>query len=146
VGIGATLPLHCDVVYLGESARLRFPFAALGLVPEAASSLLLPLLIGPQPAAEVLLSAEWVHAPRALELGLAARVLPDAEVLEATLARAAEIAVHPVGALRAIKQLLLAPRTDLVRVTLDREMKSMAERVGTPENLEALRAFFARKG
>ncbi len=146
VGIGATLPLHCDVVYLGESARLRFPFAALGLVPEAASSLLLPLVIGPQPAAEVLLGAEWVHAPRALELGLAARVLPDAEVLEATLARAAEIAVHPVGALRAIKQLLLAPRTELVRVTLDREMKSMAERVGTPENLEALRAFFARKG
>ncbi len=144
VGGGATIPLHCDVVYLGESARLRYPFSALGLVPEAASSLLLPLLIGPQRAAEVFFTSEWIHAPRALELGLAARVLPDDEVLDALLERAREMATHGVGSLRAIKRLLLEPRRQAVHDTLKREMAAMTERVGTPENLEALKNFFSK--
>jgi len=146
VGIGATLPLHCDVVYVGESARLRFPFSALGLVPEAASSLLLPQIVGPQRAAEIFFTSEWIDAARAVELGLAARMLPDAELLDAALARAREIAARPVGSLRAIKRLLLATRGDALRQTLDREIESMAERVGTPENLQALKDFFAKGG
>ena len=146
VGIGATLPLHCDVVYVGESARLRFPFSALGLVPEAASSLLLPLVVGPQRAAELFFTSEWIDAPRAVELGLAARMLPDAELLDATLEKAREIAARPVGSLRAIKRLLLETRGNSVRETLDREMQSMAARVGTPENLQALKDFFAKGG
>jgi len=145
VGIGATLPLHCDVVYMAESARLRFPFSVLGLVPEAASSLLLPQLVGAQRAAEIFYTSEWIDAARALELGLAARVLPDAELLDAALARAAEIAARPLGALRAIKRLLLATRGEAVRATLEREMQAMREQVGTAENLEALRDFFARR-
>jgi enoyl-CoA hydratase/carnithine racemase len=144
VGGGATIPLHCDVVYLGESARLRYPFSALGLVPEAASSLLLPQLIGPQRAAEVFFTSEWIHAPRALELGLAARVLPDDEVLDALMARATEIARFGVGSLRAIKRLMLEPRRQAVHDTLKREMAAMSERVGTPENLEALKTFFSK--
>ena len=146
VGIGATLPLHCDVVYVGESARLRFPFSALGLVPEAASSLLLPQIVGPQRAAEIFFTSEWIDAARAVELGLAARMLPDAELLDAAMARAREIAARPVGALRAIKRLLLATRGDALRQTLDRELESMTERVGTPENLLALKDFFAKEG
>jgi enoyl-CoA hydratase/carnithine racemase len=146
VGIGATLPLHCDAVHVGESARLRFPFSALGLVPEAASSLLLPQIVGPQRAAEIFFTAEWIDAPRAVELGLAARMLPDAELLDAALARAREIAARPVGSLRAIKRLLLATRSDALRQTLDRELASMAQRVGTPENLQALQDFFAKGG
>lgn len=144
VGGGATIPLHCDVVYLGESARFRYPFSALGLVPEAASSLLLPQLIGPQRAAEIFFTSEWVHAPRALELGLAARVLPDDEVLDALMERAREIASFGVGSLRAIKRLLLEPRREAVHDTLKREMAAMSERVGTPENLEALKNFFSK--
>jgi enoyl-CoA hydratase/carnithine racemase len=145
VGIGATLPLHCDLVYVAESARLRFPFAALGLVPEAASSLLLPLAVGPQRAAELFFSAEWIDAPRAVELGIASRMLPDDQLLDATWARAAEIAAQPVSALRAIKRLLLATRADAVRATLAREMEAMRAQVGTPEQLEALRAFLEKR-
>jgi len=144
VGGGATIPLHCDVVYLGRSARFRYPFSALGLVPEAASSLLLPQLIGPQRAAEIFFTSEWIHAPRALELGLAARVLPDDEVLDALMERAREIACFGVGSLRAIKRLLLEPRRQAVHDTLKREMAAMSERVGTPENLEALKNFFSK--
>lgn len=145
VGIGATLPLHCDVVYLGEGARLRFPFSTLGLVPEAASSVLLPRAVGAQRAAEILFTSEWIDAPRALELGLAARVLPDDEVLAATLERAGQIACMPVGALRAIKRLLLAGRDADVRAALRREMESMRTQVGTPENREAMRAFAEKR-
>ncbi len=146
VGGGATIPLHCDVVYMGQSARIRFPFSALGLVPELASSFTLPRLVGPQRAAEVFFTSEWIHAPRALELGLCARVVPDDEVLEVAMARAREIAEFGVGSLRAIKQLLLAPYRREIDDALDREMKAMAERVGTPENLEALRRFFSKGG
>jgi enoyl-CoA hydratase/carnithine racemase len=144
VGGGATIPLHCDIVYLGESARLRYPFSALGLVPEAASSLLLPQLVGPQRAAEIFFTSEWIHAPRALELGLAARVLPDDEVLDALLERAHEIAAFGVGSLRAIKTLMLEPRRAAVDDALKRELAAMAERVGSPENLEALKSFFRK--
>ena len=81
VGLGMTMLLHCDVVYVAESARMRCPFVTLGVVPEAASSYLLPATIGFQRAAEVLYTAAWIDAARALELGIAARVLPDAELL-----------------------------------------------------------------
>ena len=73
-------------------------------------------------------------------------MLPDAELLDATLEKAREIAARPVGSLRAIKRLLLETRGKSVRETLDREMQSMAARVGTPENLQALKDFFAKGG
>src|SRR5574341_752013 len=72
VGVGLTMLLHCDIVYVAESARLRAPFVALGLVPEAGSTLLLPLVIGGQPAAEVFFTAQWISAAHAVEIGLAA--------------------------------------------------------------------------
>ncbi len=145
VGIGATLLLHCDVVYLAKSARLRFPFTALGIVPEAASSLLLPLVVGPQRAAELFFTAEWIDAAYALELGIATRVFDDAELLGASLAKAHEIAAQPVGALRATKRLLLATRAPTLQAVLDRELETMAARVGSPENLEAVAAFFEKR-
>ncbi len=142
VGIGMTMLLHCDVVYVAESARMRCPFVTLGVVPEAASSYLLPLIVGFQRAAEVLYTAAWVDAARALELGIAARVLPDADVLPTALAKAAEIAVHPPGAVRHTKRLLLATRADQVRAARRREDEAFAERIGSPENIEAITAFF----
>ena len=75
VGIGLTLLLHCDVVYIAEGARLRPPFVTLGVVPEAASSYLLPAMIGWQRAAEVLFTADWIDAARAVELGIASRIV-----------------------------------------------------------------------
>jgi len=145
VGIGLTMLLHCDVVYVSERARLRAPFVPLGVVPEAASSYLLPAVVGWQRAAEVLFTADWIDAARAVELGIASRVYPPAELLPAARALAARIAAGPLGAIRHTKRLLLATRADQVRAARAREDAAFAERIGTPENLEAVAAFFAKR-
>ncbi len=143
-GLGLTMLLHCDVVYVGESARLRCPFVALGVVPEAGSSYLLPLIIGFQRAAEVLYTAEWIEAPRAVELGLAARLLPDATLVATALRKAREIAANPPLAVRRTKRLLLATRAAALREALGREQAAFAELLGSPESLAAIAAFFER--
>ena len=145
VGIGATFLFHCDVVYVGESIRLRLPFVGLGLVPEAASSYLLPALIGSQRAAELLFTAEWIDAAKALEVGIAARVFPDDQLLEATLARARAIAEFPVSALQGTKRTLLAARAAGVRAAHDAEIDGMAALAGSPENMEAIAAFLEKR-
>jgi enoyl-CoA hydratase/carnithine racemase len=145
VGIGLTLLLHCDVVWMAEEARLRAPFVPLGVVPEAASSYLLPLQLGHQRAAELLYTAEWIDAARALELGLATRVLPRARLLPELQALAARIAAQPLGALRHTKRLLLAVRDDGIRAARAREDAAFVVRVGSPENVEALRAFLEKR-
>lgn len=145
VGIGLTFLLHCDIVYVAEGARLRAPFVTLGVVPEAASSFLLPYVIGWQRAAEILFTADWIDAPRAVALGLASRVCAPDELLPAIQERAAAIAAQPLGALRHTKRLLLATRSDAVRAALDREHRVFARRVGSPENREAIRAFFEKR-
>lgn len=145
VGFGATFLFHCDLVYAGASLRLRLPFVSLGLVPEAGSSFLLPARIGAQRAAELLFTAEWVDAVRAVEVGIAARALPDAELLDATLAKAREIARWPVSALQATKQTLLRARAAGVRAALETEAELMAKLAGSPENVEAVLAFLQKR-
>ncbi len=145
VGIGCTLLLHCDVVYVGRSIRLRLPFVALGLVPEAASSYLLEATVGARQAAELMLTAEWIDADRAVEVGIATRSFDDEEVVAATLAKAREIAEHPVGALQATKRTLLVARRDGVRAALAAEDEGMKRQVGSPENVEAITAFLEKR-
>ncbi|HEY5640914.1 MAG TPA: enoyl-CoA hydratase-related protein [Dehalococcoidia bacterium] len=141
VGIGLTMLLHCDLVYMSQSARLRAPFVSLGLVPEAGSSFLLQEIVGPQPAAELLYTTAWIDAERAVALGLAAAAFPDDELLERTIERAAEIAAQPRAALRSTKQLLLDVRADALTAARRREEPAMARRIGSPANIEAIRAF-----
>ncbi|MGZ5662668.1 MAG: enoyl-CoA hydratase-related protein, partial [Usitatibacter sp.] len=88
VGIGTTLLLHCDLVYAGEDARFRLPFASLGLVPEFASSYLLPLVAGYQRAAELLLLGEAFDAQKAYAAGFVTKVVPPGEALGAARAAA----------------------------------------------------------
>lgn len=145
VGFGATFLFHCDVVYVGESLRLRLPFVSLGLVPEAAASFLLPAMVGTRRAAELLFTAEWVDAARALEVGIATRALPDAELLPAALEKAREIARWPVSALQATKQTLLRSREAAVRAALETEDELMAKLAGSPENVEAVVAFLQKR-
>jgi len=145
VGFGATFLFHCDVVYAGESLRLRLPFVSLGLVPEAASSYLLPAAIGAQRAAELFYTAEWIDAARALETGIVARVFPDDAVLDATLAKAREIAKHPVGSLQATKRCLKAVQAASIAVAREVEDAGMAKQAGSPENIEAVMAFFEKR-
>lgn len=145
VGIGLTMLLHCDVVWMAEGARLRAPFVPLGVVPEAASSYLLPLQMGHQRAAELLFTAEWIDAPRAVELGIATRVLAREVLLPELRALAAKIAAQPLGSLRWTKRMLLAVREQGVRSARAREDAAFAVRVGSPENQEALRAFLEKR-
>ncbi len=146
VGLGLTILLHCDVVYIAKGARLRVPFVSLGVVPEAASSYLLPLRVGHQAAAEILFTADWVRSERAVEIGLAARELPREQLLPEMHALAARIAQHPLGSLRHTKRLVRACDADAIRAARAREDEAFRERIGTPENLEAIRSFFAKRG
>ena len=106
VGIGATMLLHCDLVYASEGARFRFPFVDLGLVPELASSLLLPRLAGYQRAAELFLLGGFFSAEQAKEIGLVNRVLPPADMLGHALQAAQAIAEKPPQAVAQTKMLM----------------------------------------
>jgi len=145
VGGGATLAIACDIVYVGESLRLRLPFVSLGLVPELASSYTLQSAIGRQRAAELFFTAEWVGAERAVEVGLAARALPDAELLPATLAKAREIARWPVASLRATKRTLQVAHRAGIQAARDAEVDGMQRMAGSPENREAVAAFLQKR-
>jgi len=144
VGIGTTMLLHCDLVYASATARFRTPFVSLGLVPEAASSLLLPARVGHAVAAEMLLLGAWIDAGRAERLGLVNAVLPSAAEL-ATFARerAAEIAANPPGAVRMTKALLRD--RDAMRARVGEEGRRFAECLVSPEAREAFTAFLERR-
>lgn len=145
VGFGLTVLLHCDFVYVSDRARLRAPFVRLGVVPEAGGTYLLPALLGFRKAAELIFTADWISGPRAVELGIAHGCLPADALLPTALATAARIAEHPPQAVRATKRLLLETRREQVRAALARERADFAERVGTPENVEAIRAFYEKR-
>jgi enoyl-CoA hydratase/carnithine racemase len=145
VGGGATLAIACDIVYVGESLRLRLPFVSLGLLPEFGSSYTLQAAIGRQRAAELFYTAEWVSAARALEVGLAARAFPDDELLPATLAKAKEIAQWPVTSLQATKRSLKLAHAAGIQAARAVEDAGMALQAGSPENVEAIAAFLQKR-
>lgn len=145
VGIGLTLLLHCDYVFIARGARLRAPFVTLGVVPEAASSYLLPAIIGHRQAIDLLFESDFIDATRALELGLATTLCEPDELLETTMARARVLAAKPLGSLRYTKRLVLATRAEHVRLARERETVGFARRVGSPENVEAVTAFLEKR-
>ncbi len=145
VGGGATMLFHADIVYVGESLRMRLPFVNLGLVPEFASSYMLQANIGAQRAAELMLTAEWIDAARALETGIAARVAPDEALLPLALAKAAEIAQWPVNALRETKRCLKATQRAGIAAAFAAEDEGMRRQAGSPENIEAVMAFIEKR-
>ena len=145
VGFGLTILLHCDIVYVATGARLKVPFVSLGVVPEAASSDLLPRIVGWQNASEILFTADWVDASQAVATGLAARELSPDELMPAIRKLASRIAEHPLGSLRHTKRLMQAPRLEAIRAARAREDDGFRERVGSPENVEAIKAFFEKR-
>lgn len=145
IGIGATFLFHCDVVYVGESLRLRLPFVQLGLVPEGASSYMLQAAIGSRRAAELFYSAEWIDTARALETGIATRAFTDEELLPAARAKAQEMGQWPVSALQATKRTLLVAHRAGVEAALVAERDGMKQQAGSPENIEAVTAFFEKR-
>ena len=127
VGIGFTLLAHCDLVWMADTARLRVPFAEMGVPPEAASSMLLPQRMGRQQAARILLTGDWVGAEEAVALGLAVGVVPADELAAAVAAEAARIAAHPLAGLRAVAGLLRAGRGRRRHRGPDREEAAFAD-------------------
>lgn len=143
VGVGTTMLLHCDVVCVTEQARLITPFVNLGLVPEAASSLLLQARIGYARAFSMIALGEPVDGKTAVEWGLA-RYLVSADGLRAkALAVAHRLADQPIGALRASKRLMRDG--EQLKQLMDRESAVFAERLRSPEAAEAFRAFAEKR-
>ena len=145
IGFGATVLFHADLVYLGESTKLRFPFASLGLVTEAAAAYLGPATIGHKQAAELLFTAEFFDAAKALEYGMATRVLPDAELMRTALAKAREIAQWPIDSLVEIKRIMKAMHGDKVQRARQLEMEGFEKLMGSPATMEAFSAFMERR-
>ena len=145
IGIGLTMLPHCDLVFVSEAARLRAPFAALGLTAEAGSSFLVPQRMGWQAAAHALFSARWLDADEAVRTGLAYRKVAAADLMDQALGVAAEIAAMPVASLVATKQLLLDARVPSSRAARAREDVAFGPLVGGPANLEAVAAFGERR-
>ena len=145
IGGGATVLFHADVVYVGESLRMRLPFANLGLAPEWASSYMLQANIGAQRAAELFYTAQWIDADKALECGIAAAVLSDNTLLEHAQNKAQEIAQWPVNSLREIKRCLRLHHMPAIEAAMAAEEAAMARQIGSPENIEAITAFFEKR-
>jgi enoyl-CoA hydratase/carnithine racemase len=145
VGIGTTMLLHCDLVYVADDARLAMPFTSLGLVPEFASSLLLPQRIGHARAAEKLLLGDPFTGEQAVELGLANAVLPAGEVLKHARRMAERFNALPPGAVRDAKMLMKRAQTDAVAQQIAAEGELFAQRLRSPEAREAFQAFFEKR-
>ena len=145
VGVGTTMLLHCDLAYAGSGARFALPFANLGLTPEAASSLLLPLCIGHARAAEMLMLGEVFSAQLALEFGIVNAVLPDAQVLDHALERCRKLTTQPAASLRLTKQLMKRAQRAAILETMSFEADIFKQRLVSPEAKEAFSAFFEKR-
>jgi enoyl-CoA hydratase/carnithine racemase len=143
VGIGVTALLHCDLVVAARSTQLSMPFVKLGLVPEAGSSLLLPLMVGHHRAAELLMLGRPFDAAEAQAMGLVNRVTEDGTLLEEARKLARAVAQQPPGALLATKRLL---RSDTgLSARIEEELEAFRTQLGSEEFKAAVQAFFAKK-
>ncbi|HET9030212.1 MAG TPA: enoyl-CoA hydratase-related protein [Candidatus Aquilonibacter sp.] len=144
VGIGTTLLMHCDAVVAGTSARFSMPFTKLGLLPEAGSSLLFPLIAGRMRASWYLLSGEQFGAQQALEMGMVSRVTEDADVDGAVAIMCGELAELPANAVRTTKRLLKAPAAKMVAEVMDEEARLFAAALQSDEARAAFMKFMQR--
>jgi enoyl-CoA hydratase/carnithine racemase len=145
IGIGTTILLHCDLVYAADDARFMMPFINLGIVPEAATTFLLPLLVGRQRAAELFLLGTTMTAQRACDLGLVNAVLPREELLPTATATAQQISERPQGAVLACKDLMKRAFHAEIERALKEEEAVITERLDSPETKEALTAFLEKR-
>ena len=145
VGIGTTMLLHCDLVYAAPNARLQMPFVPLGLLPEAASSLLLPAMAGYRRAAEMLLLGGPFNAEKALAAGIVTEIVPEAELLERGRQAALALAMLPPASVRMTKELMKRGLAGAVQERMTEELGLFGERLRSPEAKEALSAFMEKR-
>lgn len=145
IGIGTTLLLHCDLVYVADDARLAMPFVALGLVPEFGSSLVVPRLMGHVKAAEKLLLGDPISGTEAVEWGIANAVLPAGEVVKHARRMAERFNGLAPEAVRVSKKLMLGPGREQLQQVIADEAEIFSARLRSPEALEAFQAFFQKR-
>jgi enoyl-CoA hydratase/carnithine racemase len=145
VGIGMTMLLHVDIAFISSTARLRAPFVPLGVVPEAAGSLLMPVVMGNQRAALKLYTGDWITADEAVECGLALRKVEPDDLMTETMLLARRIAKMPVASLRETKRVVVEGRIDAVRAARAREDTAFTGMIGQPANMEAITAFLEKR-
>ncbi|CAB0149660.1 2,3-dehydroadipyl-CoA hydratase [Pseudidiomarina piscicola] len=145
VGIGTTILLHCDLVLAGSNAMLALPFIHLGLVPEAASSQLLPLLCGHLRASELLLLGDTIDATTALNYGLVNKVVDSDQLQAETEKLAARLASKSISSLRATKNLLKQP-TEAVADRISREAQVFIKALQSDAAREAIAQKLHKKG
>ena len=146
VGIGTTLLLHCDFVYVSRDAMLKMPFVKLGLCPEYGSSLILPRLVGQARANDLLLLSESFSGEQAAAWGIANEALADGA---AAFARARETALRLLdlapSAVQVSKRLMRAPGREALRQVIKEEGELFGSRLRHPEAMEALAAFMQKR-
>ena len=145
VGIGTTMLFHCDLVYAGDNAAFSMPFVNLGLVPEAASSLLAPRMFGHHRAAEALLLGEPFMAEAALEVGLVNRVLPPTEANAYAQQQARKLAAKPLSSLVETKRLMKKGQLAPVLERMAEEGASFGRMLREPAAREAFTAFMEKR-
>jgi enoyl-CoA hydratase/carnithine racemase len=145
VGVGTTMLFHCDLVYAGDNAAFSMPFVNLGLCPEAASSLLVPQMMGYHRAAEALLLGEPFMAEAALEVGLVNRVLPPLEANNYAQSTARKLAAKPITALVETKRLLKSHNSAAVLQAMAEESVSFGRMLKEPAAREAFGAFMEKR-
>jgi enoyl-CoA hydratase/carnithine racemase len=144
VGVGATMLLHCDHVVASDSAVLSTPFVALGLVPEAASSLIAPRLMGHARAFALLVMGQPLSAAEAKDAGIVNAVVPAADLEAQALAAARTIAALPAEGVRIARRLMRGSVDDII-ARIDAEAAAFKARLASPEAQAAFAAFFNRK-
>ncbi|MCV7177566.1 enoyl-CoA hydratase/isomerase family protein [Mycolicibacterium sphagni] len=144
VGFGMTILGFADVAFMSSEARLRCPFTSIGAPPEAASTYLLPLLLGRQNAAWALMSSEWISAEEAREIGLVWKVCTPDGLLTEAHRHADLLADKPAHILTTMKRLLNAPHREQIAAAAARENQAMAEMLGTGANADAVASFLQR--
>ena len=145
VGIGTTMLFHCDLVYAGDNAAFSMPFVNLGLCPEAASSLLVPQMMGYHRAAEALLLGEPFMAEAALEVGLVNRIVPPTEANGIAQVQARKLAAKPASALIATKRLMKQGQAAAVSKQMAEEGALFARMLAEPAAREAFSAFMEKR-
>lgn len=145
VGVGMTMLLHADLVYASPSAKFQLPFVNLGLVPEAGSSYLLPLLIGHLKAAELCLLGDAIDAEKALKYGVVNELIAAGELLDHARKKAAQIAAKPAIAIQQTKALLKDMHQKPMLAQMKTEEQLFLKLLRTPETIHFLKSFFTRK-
>lgn len=143
VGVGTTMLLHCDLVYAAPDTKFHVPFVDLGLVPEAASSILMPRTMGHAQAARMLMLGEALGADEALATGILSGIVPAADLAAIAGAKASALAAKPANAMRHTKA-LMRPHQAEIKATMQREGEIFGRCLRSPEAMAAFQAFMMK--